>query len=94
MKSQLWIIKKETLGNVQVLWVWSVYFLVYLAAGYFIWLVENARLWFGLCSIFIHIIVSAVFQTAERMNKAEIKCSDSSQHISVIGEVTVNSLGG
>lgn len=55
---------------------------------------ENATLCFGLCSIFIHRNISAIFQTAERMNKAEIKCSDSSQHGSVTGEITVNSPGG
>lgn len=69
-------------------------FLGYLVVGPLIRPSENSRLCFQLCGVIILINISAIFQSAERMSKAEIKYSDSSQHISVIGEIAVNSLGG
>lgn len=65
--------------------------LAYSASSHLTRLAGNAMLCFGLHCVLKCITKSVFSQTAERMNTAEIKCSDSSQHFSVTGEITVNS---
>lgn len=60
-------------------------FLIYPASSHLTRLAGNAKLYYGLHCIFKCITKPVFSQTAEKLNNAKTKCSDSSQHFSDIG---------